>query len=346
MVPFVESRTNQVVHPRVRDHKRLGRGSFHIEHRGQQGAGVADQTATGLEEDFQPQRFEQRHDRFGIVVETDALAAVGHRLLPPVRRPAFQRAVVDDTNPAPDAEKLDAVGLFQLLHDRHQLADRFGEGRGLENLRPDMGLDSAQTQMRQLRRLLVNPEDPVDPDAELVVALAGRNVFVRLRVDIRIDPQRHRRLDPHRAGHLVEKFQFRLRLDVERINTLPQRVFDFLPRLAHPGERAGIGATAGFEHAEQLAPRHDIEPSPFAGQQVEDGEIGIRLHGETHPVVEPRQRLVEAPVVIPDGRRAVDVKRRALLRRQLRQIDALAMQHPVTVGKFMHKRVKLAPRGP
>ena len=252
VVAFVKGRADQIVHAGIGYDKSLCRRALHILHRGKQNARVADQTASGLEQNFQTERLQQRNHRFGVVVESDALAAVFIRPLPPVGRTTLQSAPVDDANPATDAEKFDAVERLQLLHDRNKFGQGFDKGFGFEDLRADVRLDPADLQMRQLGCLRIDPEDAVDPDPELVVALAGRNVFVGLRVNIGINAQSHRGLFAHRAGHLVDEFQLRLGLHVEGINTLLQRVFDFLPRLAHTGESAVIGASSRLEHTEQF----------------------------------------------------------------------------------------------
>ena len=181
--------------------------------------------------------------------------------------------MVDDPHSAADAEEFNRVSFFQLLDDRHELAQRFDKRRRLENLRPDVRLDSADLQMRQLCRLGINPENTVDPDAELVVALAGRNVFVGLGIDIRIDPQGHRRPLAQCPRHLVDEFQFRLGLHIEGINTLLEGIFDFLPRLAHPGKGTRARLPAGLEHAEKFPARHDVESRPLAGEQIEHRKI-------------------------------------------------------------------------
>ena len=337
MVSLVKGRADKIVHAGVGDDKSFGRRALHILHGGEQNARVADEAASGLEQNFQTKRFEQRHHRLGVVVESDAFAAVFIRPLPPIGRTTLQSAAVDDTNPAADAEKLDAVERLQLLHDRHEFGQGFDEGFGFEDLRSDMRLDPADLQVRQLGRLRVDPEDAVDADAELVVALARRNVFVGLRIDIRIDAQSHRGLFARCAGHLVDEFQLRLGLDVERINTLLESVFDFLPRLTHPGEGAIMGASARLEHAEQLAARHNVEARPLAGQQFKHGEVGVCLHGEAHTVIQTGKRLIETPVVLADRLRAVNVERSAVFGRQAVQRHALAIQLAVAVGKLVHK---------
>ena len=253
MVSFVKRRADEIVHAGIGYDKSLRRRALHILHCGKQNTRVADQTASGFEQNFQTERLQQRNHRFGIVVESDALSAVFVRPLPPVGRTTLQSAPVDDANPATDAEKFDAVERLQLLHDRNEFGQGFDKGFRLEDLRTDVRLDPADLQMRQLGRLRIDPEDAVDSDPELVVALAGRNVFVGLRVDIGINAQSHRRLFAHRAGHLVDEFQLRLGLHVEGINTLLEGVFDFLPRLAYAGKCAVIGPSSRLEHTEQLA---------------------------------------------------------------------------------------------
>ena len=336
MVTLVERRADEVVHARVGDDECLGRRAFDIEHAGQKHTGIADKAASGLEEDFQAERLKQRHDCFRIVVESDALAAVLLGALPPIGRTAIQRAAIDDADAAADAEELDTVERLQLLHDRDQFSECLDERFGFEDLRSDVRLDAADLQVRQFGRFRVDTEDAVDADAELVVALARRNVFVRLRIHVGIHAQGHRGFLAHGAGHLVDELQLHLGFDVEGIDALLEGVCDFLPRLAHAGKGARVGASARFDHAEKFTARDNVKTRALPRQQVEHGEVRVRFHGETNPVIETGQRLVQAAVMITDRLCAIDVEGRAVLRGQTLEGDALAIQFAVTVGKLVH----------
>ena len=85
---------------------------------------------------------------------------------------------------------------------------------------------------------LVNVGDAIQRDTELIFARTGRDVFVRMRIDIGIDAQCDRRARFFCTRDAIDVFQFRFTLDIEAVNALLERVFDFLSRFAYAGERA------------------------------------------------------------------------------------------------------------
>ncbi len=51
---------------------------------------------------------------------------------------------------------------------------------------------------------------------------------MRARIDVGIDAHSNRRAQILRARNAIDVFQFRFALDVETVNALIERVFDFL----------------------------------------------------------------------------------------------------------------------
>jgi len=89
---------------------------------------------------------------------------------------------------------------------------------------------------------------------------------VRARVDIGIHAHGNRRARMFRARNAIDVFQLRFTLDVETVNALIERVFDFLTRFAYAGERAPGGIAARGEHTIKFATRYDVE----AGSRVRE----------------------------------------------------------------------------
>src|SRR5439155_5455989 len=116
--------------------------------------------------------------------------------------------------------------------------DRVRERFRLGNLRPDVHLDADDIDIAHSGGALVNGLDVIERDAELVFARTGGDVIVGARIDIGIHTQRDRRTQIFFAGDPINRLEFRFALDVEALNTLLQRIFDFLARLADSRECA------------------------------------------------------------------------------------------------------------
>ena len=72
-------------------------------------------------------------------------------------------------------------------------------------------------------------------------------------VDIGVHAQREGRGNPQFARDGVELGQFRLRLAVETVDSVGNRVFDFSRRLADTGKDNLAGIAAGSNHTKQLS---------------------------------------------------------------------------------------------
>jgi len=145
VVGIVKGRPDQVVHRRIDDHKVLPTGPFHVFDPGHQDAGVAHDEAAWLDQDAQAQRPQQRHERRGIAGRGENV--FGARRLPPGRPAAVERRVIDDPQPAADTEKLERVLGRQLGDQRQHLPHRQLEWPDRGQLRTDVHLQAAQTQV-------------------------------------------------------------------------------------------------------------------------------------------------------------------------------------------------------
>ena len=68
--------------------------------------------------------------------------------------------------------------------------------------------------------LLVNGSDAIQRDTELIFARTGRDVLVRMRIDIGIHAHRNRRACFFCTRDAIDVFQFRFTLDIEAVNAL------------------------------------------------------------------------------------------------------------------------------
>src|SRR5690606_26850404 len=112
-------------------------------------------------------------------------------------------------------------------------------------------------------------------DAELVALEAGGDVGVGLRVDVRIDAQRDRRLLAEFAGDRVQVVELGGRFDVEAADAGLQRLAHLGTSLADAGEHHLVGTATGGEHAGELATRDDVETGAEAREYRQDAEVRV-----------------------------------------------------------------------
>ena len=115
---------------------------------------------------------------------------------------------------------------------------------GLEigDLAADMHVDADDLDAGQFGRPLVDGAGALPGNAELVFLLAGRDLGVGARIDVRIDAEGDGRAPAGGDGAPAQQFQFRFRFDVEAVDAGGKRRIHFLRRLADAGEHDLFGA--------------------------------------------------------------------------------------------------------
>ena len=189
----------------------------------------------------------------------------GRQRLPPGRRAAGQRVLVDDANAATQTEIADTEIALQLPGERRDLFDRFDERPDLCELGADVHLHALELQVRILGGGGISRGRELQRDAELVFTFAGRDLGVRLGVHVGIHADGDRRPTAELAGDVVDAGQFGLALGMEGEDARFERQADFRFRLADAGEDAAVGLGAGGEHTAQLAAAHHIKSRPQVG---------------------------------------------------------------------------------
>src|SRR6185437_7325607 len=106
-------------------------------------------------------------------------------------------------------------------------------------------------------------------DAELAVAMTGRDVRMRSRVEIGIDAQADRRLNPEPLRDRGDAAQLGTRLDVDHQDIGFERSFDLVVGLAdaRKDDLAWIGARLETSHP--LAGRNYIAAGAQIGEKLE-----------------------------------------------------------------------------
>jgi len=157
-----------------------------------------------------------------------------------------------------------------------------------------------------------------------------------LRIDIRVDPQRHPRtfLQPARAG--VDYLQLLKGLHIEHQDAGFQGVFNLFDPFSHPGIYDLPGINSRPEGAIEFPAGDDIHPTPFPDEDLEDGDIGIGLGGEAGDMRNGVEGVVKYPEVILQGAVAVNINRCAHHRRDFGDGRFFAPHFPVLVMKIMH----------
>ena len=159
----------------------------------------------------------------------------------------------------------------------------------------------------------IDVQDLVEIDAELVLALAGGDLGVRMRIDIGIHTNGHGRLHAKLTGHLVDVVQLRLGLGVEAVDALLESVLDFVAGFTNAGEGAFRGIATSLDDAVEFASRDDVKAAAELGDGVEHSDIRIRLHCKADQVVQFGQRSVQTRVMTGDGALGINIERRAVL---------------------------------
>ena len=208
-----------------------------------------------------------------------------------------------------------------------------------------MHIDADDGEAGQPRCLRVDGAGALDRDAELVLGLAGRDLLVRQRVDVRIDAQRDPRGPPQPRGDRREHGEFRLRLDVEAENVLGERVGDLVRGLADAGKRDPRRRRAGGPRAAQFAFGDDVHPGALGRQDRQHRLVGVRLDGVAGQRVEAGEGCGKDAVVANDRRRRIAVEGRADRVGDGGQVDVLGVQHAVARGEMVHRRSRAADRG-
>jgi len=184
----VERRADEIVHPGVHDHKLLHVGLFDIDHPVARIPLLAAIKTSGFEDEPAFSFFEDRQDLprelfrgLGILVTIDRAQAA---------------AQVQEFDPGP--------GRFQFVDEFHDLLERFDERFAGLDLGTDVHMDSRDLGVGEALRALEDLTGFLEIDAELGLGFSGRDVFVRVRVDVGIDPDRNVHMLSHLLGDRID----------------------------------------------------------------------------------------------------------------------------------------------
>ena len=115
--------------------------------------------------------------------------------------------------------------------------------------------------------------------AELVFIKPGGNIFVRMGVDIRVDPERHLSPDSQSSRQGVQYLEFLKGFTVECKNISLQRMDDFLICLPRSGKDCLLRRETAPYGTKDLVPAYAISSYPLGAYCLKNPFIGICLDG-------------------------------------------------------------------
>ena len=157
-----------------------------------------------------------------------------------------------------------------------------------------------------------------------------------LGVDIRIDAHRNRRDYPAATARADSSSSSGS--DSTLKQWMPAASAKSISRavLPMPENMILAGRDAGRQRAAQLAFRHHVGAGAELAEQLDDGLVGIGLHGVADQCVEAGERLAEDVEMAGQRGRRIAIERRAHRARDLRQRHVFGAKHAVAVVEMVH----------
>src|SRR5437868_1488182 len=248
---------------------------------------------------------------------------------PPIGPAARNGGFVGNAESTPDAEKLERITGLQLAKQRRDRLDRRNEWSRLGNLRADVHLDAANDDVSHFGGPFINGRGVMERDAKFVFALAGRDILVRRRHDIRIYSERDWCALVSDGGDLIDVIKLSFAFDIERVNPLLQGIFDLFAGFPDSGESAFRGIAAGPDNAIEFATGNDVEPSICLREQTKNRAIRVGLDRIANEVIKADQGRIQSPVMIENRSRAVNIQRCSESLGSARKLDLFAKESAV-----------------
>ena len=202
-----------------------------------------------------------------------------------------------------------------------------------------MHVHAGRLDARQLMREPVERVRLGKRHAEFVLGFAGRDLVVRLGVDVGVHAEGDARRRAARRRYLAQRAKLWLRLDVEGEDAGIERERHLGLRLADAREHDLLRCDTDFERAAKLAFGHDVHAGALAREGGEHAEIGVGLDR----IADKRARHVgkrvsEHRVMAFERRRRVAIEGRADLIGKRCEVDLLGVEH----ARVAHASVRRA----
>lgn len=267
VVGVVEGGPDEVVHGGVGDDEGFAAVLFDDKDAGEEGSGLGDEEAAGLEEEAGLLADETFVESGG--VELDLVGGVEGSV------------GVVDAEAAAGVDGADRVAVAAELGDeRGDAGESGGEGSDLADLGADVDGDSVGLEPLGSCGAAVEASGGFDVDAELVFREAGGDVGVGLGEDVGVDAEGEAGAAVEGLGALGEEIELLLGLDVELEDVGLKGVVDLPRLLAYAGEDDFFeGGLVGAADALELAAGDDVEAGALAAEEAKDGKRGVGLDG-------------------------------------------------------------------
>src|SRR5690606_2610970 len=209
---------------------------------------------------------------------------------------------------------------------------------GVEDLAPEMHGNALEPDAARAAGRQGKVYHLVEGNSELDPALPRRNVGMRVRRDIGIDPDADRYAPLQPLEHAGKEIQLVRRLEMNVPHPGMDGLLQLLDRLAHPAEYDGRGIETCGQGTLKLARGDDVRAGAEISQHPEDCEIAVGLDRVADPMRKGRKRGVEKAIPFPDRFGIVDIRGRAdagrnLLERYPAQMKRRAFPREPGIGK-------------
>ena len=200
-----------------------------------------------------------------------------------------------------------------------------------------MHVDAGHFHAGEFCRAGIDLARTADRDAELVRRLAGGNLFMGFCIDIGIDAHRDVCGSPTRRRDRGEQIELRLGFDIDAKDAFIDRQRKLARSLADAGKHDLVGGNPGRPRALEFAFRHHIRAGAEAGERLDHGLVGIRLHGVAHQRAHVGEGRGEHLVMTFKRCRRIAIERRADGRGEVHEIHRLGVKDAGAIGEVVHR---------
>ena len=232
--------------------------------------------------------------------------------------------------------------VMNLAELRHQLGDERRRARqrlGGRHLRADVHVKGDQVERRAVPHRREQRAHIVDRYPELVDLEAGGNVRMALRVDVRVDAQRHARHKSQPRRDRFDACQLPHRFDVDRLETERYGAFELGGRFADAREDDVSGGKSGFAGQLDFPNRVGVGGAAELAQRPRETERGVGLECVMEPVRIAAEGAVDRTIALAQHGGAVDVDRCPFRFSDRRQQNAVAHKLLGSTGETDHEDV-------
>ncbi len=122
-----------------------------------------------------------------------------------------------------------------------------------------MAIHTNHLQIWQRSCLLIHRQRIINGNAKFVFFQASGNIWMGLRIDIRIDTNGNRSRFFKTDGHITDTLQLRDRFHIKTANTGFQSITNFFSGFTNTGKHCFLRLTTCGDDASQFTGRHNIK---------------------------------------------------------------------------------------